>query len=177
MAMGHQAILLREAETSSLDSGVFTWDISCDRFYADNALASLFGLDGRETMNGMPMERYIERVHPDDRSVVARSIHKAIVLGVPCQQNYRVKGSTGTYTEIVARGRCFRDPNGNPFHYAGIVVPFQAEQKRDLSLSDLCAQAHRVALKSGNLEVAKSLRDVLGLLDGLQTPAAARNCH
>jgi PAS domain-containing protein len=159
--MGYETILVRRSQPSSLDSGVFTWDISSDQFFADGAFAMLFGLDPAETMVGLPMERYINRVHPDDKARVARSIHDAVISGYPCQQNYRVQSAKGKFTEIMAFGRCFRNADGTPSQYAGIVFPVAPIVEENDTLHDLCAQAHRAALKGGRLDIARMLRDVL----------------
>lgn len=159
--MGGEAILARHSQPSSLDLGVFTWDISSDQFFADSAFATLFGLDPHETMAGLPMERYINRVHPEDKARVARSVHDAVVSGLPCQQNYRVQSAAGNFTEIMAFGRCFRNADGTPSQYAGIVFPVAPVIFESETLQDLCAQAHRAALKVGRLDIARTLRDVL----------------
>lgn len=164
--MTSNTILLQEAEASSLDSGVFSWDISSDRFFADSAFAFLFGLKAEETLLGLPISTYIDRVHPDDRARVARSIHHAIITGDPCRQVYRVQALSGQYIEISARGRCFRNPNGEPAQYAGIAVPLSHAMEDSDSLVDLCAEAHRVAIQLGRLEAASLLRDAVYQLNG-----------
>lgn len=167
-----ETILARHSQPSSLDSGVFTWDIVSDQFFADSAFATLFGLDPGETLVGLPMERYINRVHLDDKARVARSIHEAVISGHPCQQNYRVQSAKGNFVEIMAFGRCFRNADGTPSQYAGIVFPVAPVVKESDTLHDLCAQAHRAALKSGRLDIARTLRDVLD--DLAEEPAGVR---
>lgn len=173
--MADETILVRESQPSPLDSGVFTWDISSDQFFADSAFALLFGLDSKQTMVGLPMERYISRVHPEDKARVAKSIHDAVVSGYPCQQNYRVQSATGIFTEIMAFGRCFRDADGMPSQYAGIVFPVAPIIEDSGTLHDLCAQAHRSALKGGRLDIARTLRDILD--DLAEEPSATRRQH
>lgn len=172
--MTRETILARQSP-SSLDSGVFTWDISTDQFFADSAFAKLFGLDPEETMVGLPMERYLNRVHADDKGRVARAIRDAVVSGYPCQQNYRVQSVDGTFIEIMAFGRCFRNADGTPSQYAGIVFPVAPVIEEGTALQDLCVQAHRAALKGGRLDIARTLRDVLE--DLAEEPATARRQH
>lgn len=169
--IAQQTTWLQKARTSSLDSGIFTWDISTDQFFADSAFALLFGLDPEKTMMGLPMERYIKRVHPEDAARVARSIHNAIVQGIPCQQNYRVQSSSGRFSEIMAFGRCFRNPDGTPSQYAGIVHSVSPTISHDSNLQEVCSQAYRAAVESGRFDIASTMRDVL---DGLIQMASAR---
>lgn len=169
--MAQEALPLGKSQPSSLDSGVFTWDISSNQFFADSALALLFGLEPENTMAGLPMEQYLDRVHPDDKSRVAHSIHNAIVSGAPCQQNYRVRSSGKHYTEIMSFGRCFRNSDGAPSQYAGIVYPVVPVVDVGAGLIDLCAQTHRAALRSGRLDIARTMRGVLQELN--HEPASA----
>lgn len=168
--MTTEPLLIRPSEPSTLDSGVFTWDVATDQFFADSAFALLFGLDPVETMSGLPMEQYLGRVHPEDKARVAKAVHEAVVSGHPCQQNYRVRSAKGIYTEIMAFGRCFRNVDGTPSQYAGIVFPVVPIVDESVALQDLCAQAHRAALKSGRLDIARTLRDVLEELIDEPTP-------
>jgi PAS domain-containing protein len=170
--MASDTILVGKSQPSSLDSGVFTWDIATDQFFADSAFATLFGLDPEATMAGLPMERYINRVHQDDKARVAKSIHNAVVSGYPCQQNYRVQSATGDFNEIMAFGRCFRDIDGTPSQYAGIVYPIAPVMEESSALQDLCMQAHRAALHGGRLDIARTLRDILD--DLAEEPETAR---
>ncbi len=170
--MAKDKIVVRNSQPSPMDSGVFTWDIASDQFFADSAFACLFGLDASDTMIGLPMRQYLDRVHPDDKPRVAKAVHEAVISGYPCQQNYRVRSANGCYTEIMAFGRCFRNADGTPSQYAGIVFPVVPVVEDSAALQELCLQAHRAALKSGRLDIARSLRDVLE--DLAEEPATAK---
>ncbi len=105
------------------DAGFFTWDIPENILYADGALADLFGVDPEEAERGLPIETYLDRVHPDDRSRLARVISDSITAHVNQQETYRVLGSHGRYATVASFGRGFRDRDGLPRRYVGIVVP------------------------------------------------------
>ncbi|TCL66397.1 PAS domain-containing protein [Rhizobium sp. BK251] len=105
------------------DAGFFTWDIAKDLIFGDAALADLFGLDAAETLVGLPLEFYIDRVHSEDRPALAKDISDTIIGQVPQQSMYRVLDCHGAYRSVVAYGRAFRDRNGTPVLYSGIVVP------------------------------------------------------
>ncbi|WP_112941922.1 MULTISPECIES: PAS domain-containing protein [unclassified Rhizobium] len=110
------------------DAGLFTWDMNADLVYADSALAALFGLEAAETERGLPVQAYLDRVHPDDVAGLAKQISDAIVAQHPTVQHYRSMNAEGSYVRVSAFGRCFRDRNNNPIHYAGIVVPSEAPE-------------------------------------------------
>jgi PAS domain-containing protein len=105
------------------DPGLFTWDLRSNLVYADSALAYLFGLEPGETEHGLPLQTYMERIHPLDAPTLAKQINDAIVAEHPTVQNYRVLNQDGIYVTVCAFGRCFRDRDDVPVHYAGIVVP------------------------------------------------------
>jgi PAS domain-containing protein len=46
------------------EAGFFTWDVPENILYADGALANLFGLESVVASQGLPIEAYLDRVHP-----------------------------------------------------------------------------------------------------------------
>lgn len=107
------------------EAGIWTWSIENDMVFADTAVAKLFGLDQEETLHGLPVERFLTRIHASDRPRIARNISQAIIDGLPYRQEYRVQDYRGAIRWVMAHGRCFRDRSGNPVHYAGIVHPVE----------------------------------------------------
>jgi len=117
-------IFLTEISSDRMpDAGLFTWDLNTNLLYADSALAELFGLDPDETAHGLPVQSYLDRVHPQDAPALAKQINDAIIAQHPTVQEYRSRRSDGSYVLVTAFGRCFRDRLDNPVHYAGIVMP------------------------------------------------------
>lgn len=107
------------------EAGIYTWCLNTDTVYGDTAVADLFGIDPARTLNGLPIANYMERVHPEDRATLAKSISEAILNGSPYRSEYRVFDTDGRIREVMAFGRCFRDETGNPAYYAGIVHPIE----------------------------------------------------
>lgn len=114
---------LEDTVADQMEAGIYTWSLAEDRLYADTAIAALFGLDPSETIRGLPLSRYIERVHAEDRRELTSLITKAVEDGEPYNAEYRVKNALNQYELVMAVGRCFRDPTGNPTLYSGIVYP------------------------------------------------------
>lgn len=104
------------------DVGLFSWDIAENILHADSALAELFGLDPLEAEHGLPIEVYLERVHPDDRPRLAKVISQSITQHTNQNEKYRVKKVDGNYVDVESFARAFRDRSGNPVRYVGIVV-------------------------------------------------------
>lgn len=152
---------LGEGHLSTKESGVFTWDLGSNTVQADSAVANLFGLDPKQAFLGLPIEKFVERMHIEDKARVAQSIHHAIISGDPYHEEYRVFGIKGAETHVMAFGRCFRDAEGIPANYAGIVFPAMTRtQDSDPVLSHI-AMAHRIAIDHGRLAVADALETIL----------------
>jgi PAS domain-containing protein len=120
--------------TVAPDSGLFTWDLSLDLVYADGAVAQLFGLDRHEAEHGLPLDAYMRRVHPEDRSRLAEVIRDTIIAQSPQQEEYRVRNADGVYASVASFGRCFRNRDDVPVLYSGIVILTQTID-RDTALS------------------------------------------
>jgi hypothetical protein len=143
------------------DAGVFTWDLSTDTVYADSALAELFGLDAHEACRGLPIVRFLDRIDPADKPLIARAIHEAIVTGEAYQQDYSIIRPNGSKADVSAFGRCFRDENGNPRHYAGVVCLRTDQPSPVDALFWHCLQAHNIAKECGRWEMVEILEDAL----------------
>jgi PAS domain-containing protein len=110
--------------TNDIEAGIFTWSLAEDRIYADTAIAALFGLKPDDTIQGrLPLSRYIDRVHADDRRALTALIAKAVQDGQPHSSEYRVQNASDAYEHVMTVGRCFRNPDGNPSFFSGIVYP------------------------------------------------------
>lgn len=118
-------------DADAADSGIFTWDVVQDLVYGDAALAELFGLVAEEASCGLPLKAYLDRVHPEDRPLLAKKITETIVGGRAQQSAFRARTRGGRYVSVVAFGRCFRDRKGTPVLYSGIVVLESATSTND----------------------------------------------
>lgn len=105
------------------DAGFFTWDIPENLLYADAALARLYGIGEASAEQGLPIESYLARVHPEDLPRLAMAIRDSIVEHTAQQEHYRVLNCDGQYVSVCSFGKGFRDKDGVPARYVGIVVP------------------------------------------------------
>ncbi len=99
------------------------WQAAKDLVFGDTAIAELFGLDPDKVLKGLPLENYMEKVHPDDRTRLARNISKAVGDGSPYNVDYRLRDDNGVVQLVTAMDKCFRSSDGKPADYAGIVYP------------------------------------------------------
>ncbi len=116
---------MERLESSEIEAGIYTWSMEDDRLYGDTAVAALFGLDPLQTVRGLPLASYMERVHMDDRPGLAALIAKAVRDGRSHNAEYRVRNAHGEFEFVMSSGRCFHGPDGTPAIYSGIIYPLQ----------------------------------------------------
>lgn len=141
------------------EAGTYTWNLSTNTVVADANMARFFDLAFDLVKNGLPIERFIEKIHPEDRGEVAKAIHDTIITGDPYQQDYRLIHADGTVTRVMAFGQCFRDDKGTPWQYAGMAFPM-AESAVDFpadTLLLLCQTAQDYAESANNDAVSRLL--------------------
>lgn len=133
VALDQKALVGSFEEDESGEAGIFTWDIERNLLFADRAVALLFGLDYDCTLRGLPLEAYLARVHPDDRSGLAKVISETIMADIPQRDTYRVQGADGGYRMVAAFGKAFCDANDLAVLYSGIVIPLAGAEGQGLS--------------------------------------------
>ena len=158
-------ISLQTKVVGDVNTGVFTWELSKDKVYADRAAANLFDLNERMAENGLPITSFLDRIVPADKPRIAKSIHDAILSGNPYQESYRVVRGDGSVENITSFGRCFRDNTGEPSFYAGIVFPKPNGPTEGSALFWHCLAAYELAERGGHLTVAEHLRNALKALE------------
>lgn len=153
------------------DTGLFTWDLGNDRFYSDSLVVELFGFDAADAEMGLPITALMDRVHIDDRKRVAKGLHQSIVSSEPIEEEFRIVGVNRPPVDAMIFGRCFRDGDGDPISYTGVVFPLpNVATSGYVGLLRSCATALEIASREGNEIVAAKLRDVVTMLD----PSAVR---
>jgi len=142
-------------------SGVYTWVITTDTVYVDSLAAECFGFSAVEGRNGLPLLRYIERMHSDDRPRVAKAIHDTMLTGNPFCEQYRVCRPDGSMVEVIAFGACFRDASGEPSHYSGMVFPTSTIDMHDGSIIGHLLAAYDAACRESKPSLARKIIDAL----------------
>lgn len=105
-------------------SQVSTWetDVTLGRTTTDAATANLFGVDPWEAERGLPLARFIDAIHPDDREIVCRQLATTSEQGGLFVVEYRTRPTPGTVRWILARGRYERDRFTGGMVGRGIVI-------------------------------------------------------
>ncbi|SMC96793.1 PAS domain-containing protein [Rhizobium sp. RU36D] len=161
----------QEISAEQSASGVFTWVIQSDTFYADAAAAALFGFSAAETKSGLPRAAFRARIHPDDVVRFAEAVEDMLKTGVPFQEDYRVCRPDGTCVAVSGFGACFRDEHGTPLYCSGMMVasagvPVEAEvlDEDEIAIDPLlhhCLLALEIARTRNDEDTITALSDAL----------------
>jgi PAS domain S-box-containing protein len=109
---------LRQAQLAAR-TGV--WRVERDRgtVRASEHMAEMFGFS--PTTDEIPLERFFERMHPDDRDRVERDFAESRATRAPFKSEYRIVTPEGGERWIIARGAMAVDARGIE-HMTGTIV-------------------------------------------------------
>ncbi|MGH9858303.1 MAG: sensor histidine kinase [Acidobacteriota bacterium] len=117
--------------------GSWEWSIQEDAISWSEELYKMFGLRAR---GAITYETYLERIHPDDRKHVARTIERSLKTGRPYQVTHRVVANGKTRT-IRGEGRVVKDASGEPIKIIGTAQDITAEQELEQAQVDFVSIA------------------------------------
>ncbi|MBE9012928.1 PAS domain S-box protein [Pseudanabaenaceae cyanobacterium LEGE 13415] len=147
---------LREADSmlaSALSAGsVYTWRwrVQEDSIITDASFAKLFGVDPEAAKKGLPIEFFIDGMHPDDREPVSTAIQKALNTGEEYLSEYRVRSADGTERWVAARGRVEYDTEGKPISFPGAISDITERKKIEAALQET-EERLRLAIEAAKL--------------------------
>ncbi|ATB32921.1 PAS domain S-box protein [Melittangium boletus] len=157
---------LQLALSASDSIGIWDWDIPTDRLHADPHFARLFSVEPDAAARGAPLEAYLQGLHPEDRERERLEIRRSVDLGEEYDSEYRVSPVEGIRW-LHARGRIFRDAQGQPVRFAGATIDITERKTTELrqrALLDL-SDRFRSLTESGDISAlaAELLGKTLGL--------------
>jgi PAS domain-containing protein len=113
--------LPRKFAPADMIVGIWDWDISHDRTYGDASCAELFSIDPQSAARGLPVNAYLDAIHPDDIGHVKQTLADATRLGGVYQVEHRVIKNDRLYW-VFARGHCTLDRHGRPVRLPRVLV-------------------------------------------------------
>ena len=149
----------REQVELALDSGAvigtWLWNVPDNQVTGDHRFARAFSLDPVHAAAGLPVEAFLDRIHPQDMPEVELRIDQSMREGAPYRCQYRILQPDDSYLWVEASGRCEHDEQGRPTCFAGLMVDVQerklAEQQQRTMINEL---NHRV---KNTLAIVQSL--------------------
>src|SRR5215208_6682381 len=129
--------------------GLLDWDVLADESRCSDVIAEIFGYPPGEF--NPSYEGFLERVHPDDRVRVRRTLDAAVAAGASHELEFRIVRPAGDVRWVHSKGRVHRDERGTPaqvLRVLGVSIDIteqkQAEQERE-RLHSLEVGAHAEA--------------------------------
>ena len=147
-----------EAATEAGAVGTFEWSIQDDVLVAGPSLAKTFGIDPAAAREGISIDRFMERIHPDDRERVERAIQEAIDERGSYEEEYRAEGADGEFRWVIARGEVECDEDGTPVTFPGALTDITQRKRAELELE---RQRERLAAVNNLNKVVRRITDAV----------------
>jgi PAS domain S-box-containing protein len=106
--------------------GVWMWSIAGNQIWGSERWLRLFGFTPDATVS---FEKFMQRIHPDDRERVEYEVWRALEDRRDYVGEYRVILPDGTQRWVGARGRMYPDAHGKPSRMLGASIEI-TERKR-----------------------------------------------
>lgn len=100
------------------ETGTYSWDFSSGAVVADAQTLNIFGLSPNDTLT---FEKFINSIHPNDRTQVEDMCANALETGDPFDLVYRIQLADRTIRWIADKGTCLHDSDNKPSLLIGAV--------------------------------------------------------
>ncbi len=114
--------------------GTWHWDFKRELVTTDSNLARMFGISVSQARKGLPLERFIQSVHPNDQERVQNEINEVISSGKPFETDYRTIAAKGEVRWVIARGYVQYDQHRNPLVFSGIIIDVTDRKRAEHAL-------------------------------------------
>jgi PAS domain S-box-containing protein len=118
--------------------GTWFWSVENNALTGDDNLRQLYGLSPGDRMS--TYDELLERVHPDDRALVAAGVRKVLEQGGDLDYEFRVLLPDGRIRWIAEQGEVRRDEQGRPAYMTGVSTDVTERRLAEERLR----QAHRM---------------------------------
>ena len=128
-----------EQTLSNSAIGTWYWDLKQDKVFADDNLASMFGLSTEQVKDGLSLDSFLNSIHPEDRERVVGEIDSALHSKVLYESEYRVMDSNGDMRWVIVRGQIESDDSDQPVKFPGVIVDITDRKSAENNLKFLTA--------------------------------------
>ncbi|HEX7054050.1 MAG TPA: PAS domain S-box protein [Burkholderiales bacterium] len=164
-ALAEQRRLLEEAQVVA-GLGCWEWDPASGRLTWSEQLYRLYGLDPASSQPSF--ERYLERVHPEDRALSGERVARALIDGHGFTAEERIVRPDGTQRWLRSHCEVVRDGAGRPIKLLGACLDMtesrQAQEALRAAAASLQALSRRLveAEEAERRRIAGELHDRVG---------------
>ncbi|PZP23106.1 MAG: hybrid sensor histidine kinase/response regulator [Pseudomonas kuykendallii] len=132
---------LHLALSSGAVSGLFVWDLETNLLSGDARFARTFLLPVEQVEQGLPNDRAMQMIHPEDLDHLNRQVEQTIALRVPFKAEYRIRQPDGSYLWVLASGRCEFGEQGQPLRFPGVLIDIH---ERKIAEDELLQLTHQL---------------------------------
>jgi len=157
---------LQLALSASDSIGIWDWDIPSDQLHADAHFARLFSVASDAAIQGVSLEAYLQGIHPEDRERERLEIRRSVDLGEEYDSEYRVTPADGLRW-LHARGRIYRDAQGQPVRFAGTTIDITQRKTMELRQQALLGLSDRFRSLTSPGDISAIAAALLGKTLGL----------
>ncbi|RKG73373.1 PAS domain S-box protein [Corallococcus terminator] len=147
--------------------GTWVWDVPANNVIADERFARAFSLNPLQARDGLPIELFVESMHPEDRPGVEATIGRTLKAGGEFRAEYRVRRWDGIYRWVEASGHCELTPQGTPLRFPGVLVDIDARKRTELRQTALLEMTDRLREATSPDAAAHLAMEVVGRLLGV----------
>lgn len=116
--------------------GIWDLDLLTGQVTADERFAKVFGITPADAAHGLPINRFLESIHPDDRARVLSGLSQATATGQKYQASYRLITRDGGVRWLLASGRTIFDDGGRPVRFPGVAVDITRQFEDAVALAE-----------------------------------------
>ncbi len=130
-------IMTNEKLQVALSTGriaVFDFDVEARVATVVGPLTQFFGVPPGEAAQGLPLEKFMAGIHPEDRERVTRTIQQSVDTGQPYDAEYRVIGGPKP-RRVLARGG-IEKAAGGPKRLLGAIIDISYEKETEDALRE-----------------------------------------
>jgi PAS domain S-box-containing protein len=138
---------LRESEEryalamEGANEGHWDWDIASDRLFLSPKMKAWAGQSSDSVITTRTEWLARTVIHPDDSARVDTALADHFDGRAPRYEcEYRTRQSDGQWRWLLSRGRCLRQPSGEPYRFVGSTTDITAEKQAQTARESLEAQ-------------------------------------
>lgn len=102
--------------------GSWIWDVASNKVIANKGMGKMFDLTANEIRSGLPIEMFIDIIHPDDRPRIEKLIKHTLESGEKYEAEYRILTKKNHERWVIARGRVERNADHKVVRFPGVMV-------------------------------------------------------